>query len=357
MKLVVSRHAVAVGWVALLLTSGCLRFGYKSHPRESSADAGRDDASVHTDVDAAQGGGGSGIGGSGASGSGMKDAATEAGAGKGGMDAQTSQDAGSMSMTEAGMDAAVSDADAATPMMDAGVTDAAISDAGTDAWVGSGLLCPPDALFCDGYENSDFSKKWEYSVFKPTNVSTAVQSTTTVHSGVGALKANTYAAHPGTSTTNAARWGTSLIFNQQKSGDVWVRWYYYLPSSTSVTTFFSTGVIAEAVSPFFGFSMIIRPTRVDIAQGDSFYPGSGAFPRDRWVCVELHAVVAAAPLGVFELYFDGGLVLQQAGVNSLPNTGYSSFDLGVHYTDPSQGPVEVYADDVAAGTTRIGCVP
>jgi hypothetical protein len=263
-----------------------------------------------------------------------------------------------MSMTDAGMDAAVSGTDATMPgMMDAAATDAAISDAGTDAWVGSGLLCPPDALFCDGYENADFTKTWEYSVITPTKVSTADQSTTTFHSGVGSLHATTGAAHTGTQTTNAARWGTSKVYNQQKSGDVWARWYYYVPSSTSVTTLFSTGVIAEATSPFFGFSMIIRPSRVDIGQGDNFYPGTVAFPRDRWVCVELHAVVAAAPSGVFELYLDGTRQIQATSLNTLPNTGYSSFDLGIHYTDPSQGPVEAYADDVAAGTTRIGCVP
>jgi hypothetical protein len=258
------------------------------------------------------------------------------------------------------MHAAMSDAGKMdTRMPDAGATDAAISDAGADAWVGSGLLCPPDAVFCDGYEDSDFSTTWDYSVLLPMSAttSTALQSTSIVHSGAGALHAKTGVAHAGTSTTNAARWGKSVVYNHRKSGDVWARWYYYVPSSTSVTTFFSTGVIAEREQPYFGFSMIIRPTRVEIGVGDVFYPGTAAFPRDRWVCVELHAAVAAAPAGVFELYLDGARQVQVTDVNTLPNMGYSSLDVGIHYTEPNQGPVEAYADDVAAGTTRLGCAP
>jgi hypothetical protein len=130
-----------------------------------------------------------------------------------------------------------------------------------------------------------------------------------------------------------------------------------VPSSTVITSFFSSGVIAEIESPYFGFSLIIRNTRVDIGVGDTFYSGSASFPRDRWVCVELHATVAAAPAGSFEAYLDGVRAVYAGNMNTLPNMGYSSIDLGIHYTEPNQGPVEAYADDVAAGTTRPGCVP
>jgi hypothetical protein len=336
--------------MALTFTSGCLRFGYKAHTRESGApDAGRDDAGAR-DTDAAVGGsGGGGAIDAAAGGRGGRDAGMDAGLKS---DAGMSGAGGAMSSMDAGMDAAVSDA--AAP--DAATSDAAISDAGSDAWVGSGLLCPPDALFCDGYEVSDLTKTWDYQYLLGAGSGTD-WSTSILHSGLGALHAQPGASHAGTAMTNAARWGKGLIYDHRKSGDVWARWYYYVPSSTSITTFFSAGVIAEREQPYFGFAAIIRPARVDIGVGDVFYPGGVAFPRDRWVCVELHAAVAAAPAGVFELYLDGVRQIQVTDVNTLPNMGYSSLDIGIHHTEPNQGPVEAYADDVAAGTTRIGCVP
>jgi hypothetical protein len=345
------------GWVALTLSTGCLRFGYEAHTRDRGAhDAGREDASAR-EIDAAVGGSAdSGSGGSGA----MDAASGGSDARDAGMDARIPAEAGVSDAggapwsMDGGMDAAVSDAAADGAAVDADATDAAISDAGTAAWVGSGVLCPPDAVFCDGYEDSDFSKTWDYAYLMGGTVD---QSTSIVHSGAGALHAETGAGHVGSSTTNAARWGKGLVYDHRKSGDVWARWYYYVPSSTSVTTFFSAGVIAEREQPYFGFALIIRPSQVDIGVGTTFYPGSVAFPRDRWVCVELHAAVAAAPSGVFELYLDGVRQIQVTDVNTLPDMGYSSLDIGIHYTEPNQGAVEAYADDVAAGTTRIGCVP
>jgi hypothetical protein len=271
-----------------------------------------------------------------------------------GMDAGSEQeagarDAGMMMAMHSGMDAAAADAGRS----DAGLNDAAISDAGSDAWVGSGQLCPPHALYCDGYENADLNQTWDYYI--DTN-GTAARSTTLVHSGTAALHATTNAA-PGGTATNEARWGKRSVFAHQTSGDVWLRYYYYVPSSTLITTFFSTGVISEIESPYFGFSLVVRNTQVDIGVGDTFYPGTMTFPRDRWVCVELHAQIAGGSAGLFEAYLDGAPAVYAPHVNTLPNMGYSSVDLGIHYTEPTQGPVEAYTDDVAAGTTRLGCVP
>jgi len=167
-------------------------------------------------------------------------------------------------------------------------------DAGRISTVDSGPpnLCPErsDALFCDGFEDASFS-----------------------------------------------RWS-----------------YYYLPSSSNVTTTFSTAVVSEIEPPYFGFSLVVGAARVEIGALDKLYPGTLAFPRDHWTCVELHVTIDPAQ-GLFEAYLDGQLAARSPAIDTQPDQGYTVLDAGIHYTDVAQGPVEVYVDDVVAGNLRVGC--
>jgi hypothetical protein len=70
--------------------------------------------------------------------------------------------------------------------------------------------------------------------------------------------------------------------------------------------------------------------------------------------VELHVQIDASK-GVFEAYLDGTLAAKSPATATLPALGYTSVDVGIHFTDPTQGPVEAYVDDVVAGFTRLGC--
>jgi hypothetical protein len=209
-------------------------------------------------------------------------------------------------------------------------------------------LCPErsDALFCDGFEDPSFSR-WSYPVITNGSVE---QSTTFVHAGTGSMHANTGSS----GANNVARYAAA-IFDQQMSGDIWVRAYYYLPSSTEVTTsLFSTLVVSEIEPPYFGFALIVRSSRVDIGVLDTMYPGTLAFPRDRWTCIELHVTIDPEQ-GVFEGFLDGELAAQSLPTDTQPDHGYTVIDAGIHYTEPEQGPVELYVDDVVAGTSRVGC--
>jgi hypothetical protein len=238
--------------------------------------------------------------------------------------------------------------DAAHPS-DAGSLDDA-GRAGSDAEVDSGPadLCPAsDAVFCDGFEDTEF-QNWSYPIMQN---GTAVQATDGkyVRSGVGSLHATTGPAAPNTS----ARYGVRA-FDHQKSGEIWLRSYYYIPKSTVADPAFSTCVVAEVEPPYFGFSLLVLPTRVAIGVGSTRHPGTLEFRRDRWVCVELHVRIAASG-GVFEAYLDGALAARSPAMDTVPDRGYTTLDVGIHYTDPAQGPVEVYVDDVVADTTRVGC--
>jgi hypothetical protein len=244
--------------------------------------------------------------------------------------------------------AAVPNDDGAMPESEGGPMDSGSVDAG-DGAVDSGPseLCPErsDALFCDSFEDPELSR-WDYEVISN---GTAAQSTTRYHSGAASLRATTGAAMP----DNAARRG-ARVFDHQTSGDIWLRYYYYVPSSTVVNRAFSTCVVEEIEPPFFGFALLILPARVDIGVFSTMYEGTMAFPRDHWTCVELHVQIDP-DAGHFEAYLDGALAVRSPATNTLPEMGYSSVDVGIHYTDATQGPVEAYVDDVVASITRLGC--
>jgi hypothetical protein len=267
-----------------------------------------------------------------------------------------SLDAASLLDAQANADAS----DAARGAMDAAPPDATTAEDGeTRPLADSGRpgsdgevpieLCPErsDAVFCDGFEDPALSR-WSYTVLMN---GTVVRTSKPVRTGTASLRATTGAASG--STNNAARYG-ARAFAHQKSGDIWLRYYYYIAKSVAVKPFFSSGVVAEIEPPFFGFSMIILPDRVEIEASGTRYPGTMAFPRDRWTCVELHVQIDATS-GVFEGYLDSKLVAHSPATNTLPENGYTSADVGIHYTDAAQGPVEVYVDDVVAALTRVGC--
>jgi hypothetical protein len=320
---------ISLVWFALN-AAGCLRFGYDKHG--NSHDAGSKDAGPASG--GGRGGSGSGAGGSGGSGSGGN--------------AGTSLDSGSHDAAAGSGDGGDDESDAGTidTRPDAGATE--VPDAGNlDAGPVTSPLCPerPGVAFCDGFEDPDFTR-WEYPV---ENNGTLTRSTAHAHSGMTSLLATTGPPAAGTE----ARWATIALANQ-KSGDAWMRFYNWVPGTVVVTQHFSVGVMSEIVMPYRGFELRIRPSVVDINASDTVFPGTLEFPRDRWVCVELHVLIHPSA-GIYEAYLDGMLAVRSPPVNTLPADGFTAAEVGVHYADPAQGPVEVYVDDVAVGTSRIPC--
>jgi hypothetical protein len=302
---------------------GRLGFGLAGQPNDQTPDAGAGALHAH---DAASG-----------SPANLPDA---------GSPAASARDAATTDAASGAMDAAL--ADAAT-VQDAQTRDAGSSDASASDAAVPNKLCPErsDALFCDGFEDPKLAR-WSYTIFM---MGMAERATSPVHTGMGSLHATTGAA--GMTTNNASRYGAKP-YDHQKSGDVWLRYYYYVPSSVVVNSYFSSGVVAEIEKPYFGFSLIILPDHVEIESGGTRFPGTMSFPRDHWTCVELHVQIDPA-VGVFEAYLDGTLAVHSSPTKTQPAHGYASADVGIHYTDLAQGPVEVYVDDVVASLTRVGC--
>ena len=229
--------------------------------------------------------------------------------------------------------------------IDSGAIDAGSVDTPDPRWTED---CPgvPSVLFCDDFE--DGLTKWNYSVL---NRGTAIPSTNYASNGVNSLRADTMA-----STSNSqskARQGVEA-FGHRKSGDLWGRYFYYLPNYVSITQKVSTGVISELEDPWLGFSVLILPDGVGIESGATSKKVSTAFPRNQWVCIEMHVQIHASA-GTFEFFINGMPMAALTGLDTLPDQGYTSFEVGVHYANFNQGAITSYADDVKLGTSRLGC--
>jgi hypothetical protein len=222
--------------------------------------------------------------------------------------------------------------------------DASAADGGV---VTSFPLCPelPGVAFCDGFEDPGFAR-WEYTVSHNGSV---MRSTAHVRSGMASLLAKT--GPP--SQLSEARWAT-VALAMQKSGDAWLRFYDWLPRSVMVTQHFSVGVMSELPMPYAGFELRVLPSLVDINSSSGVTQGTLSFPRDRWVCVEMHVFIDPIA-GFYEAYLDGALAVRSLPMNTVPADGFTAAEVGIHYAGASQGPVEIYVDDVAVGTARIPC--
>lgn len=255
-------------------------------------------------------------------------------------------DAGTHDARSGNRDGGDDDSDAGTtPPMDAGEPP---NDAGAaDGGVVVSELCPerPGTAFCDGFEDPDL-KRWAYPV---TTNGTVTLSTAHAHSGTTSLLAKTGPPAEGTQ----ARWASTALA-QQKSGDAWLRFYDWVPGSVVVTEHFSVGIMSEVEEPYDGFELRILPSLTDLNTSDGVFTGTVEFPRDRWVCVELHVFIDPIA-GIYEAFLDGALTARSTPVNTVPADGFTAAEVGVHYAPRNQGPVEVYVDDVAVGTSRIPC--
>jgi hypothetical protein len=83
-----------------------------------------------------------------------------------------------------------------------------------------------------------------------------------------------------------------------------------------------------------------------------------AFPRDRWVCVQLDLDVSDTN-GSFTLSIDGQSVLAQGPpLDTLPGAVFVYLTAGIDFSGFEQnGPARVYIDDVVVDIPPIACWP
>lgn len=258
-----------------------------------------------------------------------------------------------------GMDAGPRDAG---PPTDAGPVDAGGADAGADAGTDAGArdAGTPDAgagetgcdgplasaVVCDGYESDP--GPWSGA----TERSGSLERSTTF-SAVGA-----YSLHPETTAVNGQAAVRADGLGPFNDGDLWVRTNIYVPASASIFDF-TFLYVGSVVMPYQGVSLGIgRDGRAGAYSTISSTYVSDfdrlIFPRDRWVCFELHVAVSETA-GAVEVYMDGALAASRTALDTLPIGEFTYAATGIDYTDPTQGPLEIYLDEYALSRARLPC--
>lgn len=347
-----------MGLIALTVMVGCVRFGYDSVSKPDAGGGGSSGDSGMPQGDGSVGDAASSDG-SVRPDTGTPDAADG--------DAASGPDSGGSNSDGGPSDGATTDpgdggpSDGSTGLTDSGSTDSGSMDSGPIDSDGGGFddpkrteQCPdiPGAVFCDGFEKDDDFDVWTYPFPRNGEVT---RSTTTVRSGSGSLRAYT---HPNNNANDqtAARMSIEAV-DHMTSGNLWARFYYYVPDWVEANPYFSTGVLSAIDTPYLGFSALITSSGMalgslgDTTAADPDY----VFPREQWMCVEMRVTIAEAPQGNWAFYVEGAPIVGESGRDTRPDQGYSVFEVGIHFTPYGHGEVEAYVDDVVVGTERIGC--
>lgn len=282
-------------------------------------------------------------------------------------------DAGFDAGSDAGRDAGV----------DAGSEDAGPDDAGLDAPDDSGVNslseCTSEgrlgsSAFCDGFENPGFNwgRQVGFGSVGPVRATDGVEP----YRGLFMLRAR---------ITNPASWAQGLVCPFRPggrcpaddvvpdddevvaSGDLHFRSYVYVPSDSPIAH-----VSLMHAGAHRGFDPLDAPASFNLDAAGSFmyvgasvmrYPATSnpayTFPRDEWVCVRTHVIVG--DVGEARSWVEHGenvdLVTEATEIDTLPDTPYLHFGLGLAWTSADQEPTTVYFDEVAVSREPIPCDP
>jgi hypothetical protein len=203
----------------------------------------------------------------------------------------------------------------------------------------------PDALLCEGFEPADVA--WDYTVI---DQGTAARSTVRAANGIASLEVAT----SGADLFKSARWGQNAVLPFLTRGELHVRQFVWLDSSTEITDQLSILVTGNMVDPFPSANVLLRPGTVSAVVEGSEKLAEAELPRDRWVCVELHIVIDPS-FGSIAITFDGTTIVEGGGIDTTVAGGYSNVDAGVHYATPGQAASRLWIDEVVADIAPIGC--
>ncbi len=218
-------------------------------------------------------------------------------------------------------------------------------DASLDAATRDTTACDDahaDALFCDGFEDPNLLP-WVLTKVDGT----LEPATNPLFRGQASLKARMDAV---SGSASAERFLQTPI----SSGMIHVRGYYYIPSGTF--DYVQLLKFLENEGLFLGITVAIGGGTVAVLEtlGTEQLTSSGAFPLDKWFCLQLNVAIDAAA-GSVELLVDGAQVLNQTGLPTLPDAGYVLFGVGAVFTTPVQPLTTVFVDEVVLDTSPVAC--
>ncbi len=205
----------------------------------------------------------------------------------------------------------------------------------------------PGVLLCEGFEAPDV--EWDYEVLEGEGAS-AARTTERGAQGSASLKINI----GGDNEFKAARWGLNVVLPSLAGGELHVREYVWMTGTTTISDQLSIMVTGNMNDPFPSANVLLTPGEIHAVVEGQDVAADFEFPRDRWVCVEIHIAIASTN-GSFLIDVDGVPVAGASGLDTAVQGGYTNLDVGVHYATPAQSSAKLFIDEIVADTAAIGC--
>lgn len=249
---------------------------------------------------------------------------------------------------------------------DSPVDGAFVADARVDAEEGGGAaaLCPSFAVFCDDFERGNLTK-WSTVVTSNNGVASAVGPTSSLPNPwggayslrvFGGMNASVDGGTPPLSLANVRASIPPVL-----SGNVFIRFYVFvpkllLPATSLAKLTHQNDAAKDDINLKIAASDGVNRYRINTdnaVANDSDHDSTATLPIAKWTCLELEIQLASA--GHYSLWADGKLVIDVAentiGTQGLP---YDQMRVGFSYS-PGTVDQEVFFDDVAYATQKIGC--
>jgi hypothetical protein len=200
-----------------------------------------------------------------------------------------------------------------------------------------GPSCPSSALFCDDFESESIAQWSDHE--GQLSIDQA-----RVWRGTHSLMAEDPGADGGVTASDLRKHQLPL-----SAATIATRGYFYVASPLeTVTVFYLTTSLNQ------GVYLTASPSELRVGledPGATVPPSVNGLKLDRWVCLEL--VLQIGTSGRVQAYADGTPVIDFA-TNTVPAAAYENFIVGM--VGPiAPDPFQLWMDDVAVGTQRIGC--
>jgi len=201
----------------------------------------------------------------------------------------------------------------------------------------------PGVLFCESFEGAPQLTTVEAAA--PTYV---VADGSEIYRGQRAL-------HSHSTRLGEPAWILGGALPAIMSGEVWARWYLYVPSEPVVIDMASVHIV-DMQAPNNGMVFGFTDTFVQIWSTEAAMAGNFtyAFPRDRWVCVRQHIVIADAG-GSVETWLDATPGPAMTGIDTLPAGGYTNVHAGMWASNIGSAPMDLQTDELVIGRSSIPC--
>ncbi len=203
----------------------------------------------------------------------------------------------------------------------------------------------PTALLCDGFEPVDVA--WDYQIL---DFGSVARSEERGAQGDASLKVDIDMVDE----FKSARWGKNAVLEFLTDGELHIREYIFMPSTTVVADQLSIMVTGNLVDPFPSANVLLTPGKIHAVVEGEDRSEPFEFPRDRWVCLELHLQIDTTA-GSISIEVDGSTIVSGTSLDTRVVGGYSNIDVGFHYATPTQPGSRMFVDEIVAATAPIGC--